>query len=87
MSEKLEKIIAIAQQAKDSDFTEIWTPTYIARGYLVKDKNQIVDKVVTLKNVQIFPIFDECETSTDGINREWLNIFEDQIISFTIIKW
>ena len=86
MSEKLKKIISIAEQANHSDLMEIWTNTYIARGHLIKSDNQIVEGLVSLKNVKIFPIFSECEATNGAIERQWLNIFEDQVISFTVIR-
>lgn len=86
MSKKLQNIIEIANQANAADLIEIWTNSYIARGSLLKDTDRTFEGVVTLMGVEIYPILSECECSDGKIDREWLNIFEDQIISFTVIK-
>lgn len=85
MSERLQKVINISEHAHSSQ-VEIWTNTFKATGSLFKRDNEIVEGVVTLKNAKVYPIFNEdSKCSCTSVEREWLNIFEDKIIAFTVI--
>jgi len=84
MSEKQAKISLISNISSNADKIEIWTETFVVRGNLLKEKT--VDGIVSVVNAEIYPIFNECECSEGSIERPWLNIFEDKIISFTILK-
>ncbi|HSA07590.1 MAG TPA: hypothetical protein P5556_10485 [Candidatus Gastranaerophilales bacterium] len=80
---KLKKIIEIAEQA-NSEEIEVWTNTFKAMGTVLKDENRIAKGIVSLKNAIVSPLFIENECTDTSY--EWLNIFEDQVIAFTIVK-
>lgn len=80
---KLKKIIEIAEQA-GSEEIEVWTDSFKAMGTLLKDKDRVEKGIVSMKNPIISPLFIENEC-TDTVY-DWLNLFEDQIIGFTIVK-
>lgn len=80
---KLEKILEIAEQA-DSNQIEIWTDSFKVMGTLFKDKERIANGIISLENPIISPLLVECEC-TDSMY-DWLNVFEDQIIAFTVVK-
>ncbi|MEI7474391.1 MAG: hypothetical protein WCK67_06385 [bacterium] len=85
MSEKFEKILKIADVAHSSRI-ELWTPTFKAVGVLYKSDDKVVDGLVTLTNVKVYPLFSENGESTClSVDRDWLNIFEDKVIAFTVI--
>ncbi|MFA6988877.1 MAG: hypothetical protein WC197_02305 [Candidatus Gastranaerophilaceae bacterium] len=87
MSEKLAKVIQIAQMAENAEEIIIMTDAFKARGKLIKDKSKTVEGVVTLTDATICPHFDICECKKSlNSKHEWLNIFEENIIAFTIIK-
>ncbi|OGI22601.1 MAG: hypothetical protein A2287_07475 [Candidatus Melainabacteria bacterium RIFOXYA12_FULL_32_12] len=86
MKSKLEKIFEIANQTYNVDKLEVWTDSYVARGNLLNEPGKTVEGIVTLIDVDVYPIFSECECSGGSVSRTWLNIFEDQIISFTFTK-
>lgn len=86
LSEKLKKMIEIADQAGNSSEIEIWTSTFKARGTLLKDANKAVEGIVSLINARMIPTFTESEGPLDIVVHNWLNIFEDEIIAFTVIN-
>jgi len=80
---KLKKIIEIAEQAGSTE-VEIWTNSFKAMGTLLKDKDRIESGIISLQNPIVSPLLVECEC-TDSMY-DWLNIFEEQIIAFTVVK-
>lgn len=83
MSDKLKKLIEIADHANNSDLIEIWTHSYVAKGNIIKDKP--VEGIISLNNAEVYPLFCDCEPECK-IHRDWLNIYEDHIISFTVVR-
>lgn len=87
MSEKFSKMLTISERSEGSDQVEVWTQSYIVRGHMLKDKTKAIEGVVTLTDANIMPVFCECGDSHEPkIHRDWINIFEEHIISFTIYK-
>lgn len=87
MSEKLAKVIQIAQMAENAEEIIIMTDAFKARGKLFKDQSKAVEGIITLTDATICPHFDICECkNTLNSKVEWLNIFEENIIAFTVIK-
>lgn len=86
MSEKLKKIIEIANDANHSNEVEIWTNSFRARGIIVKEPGRTVDGIISLADARIIPFITDIENSVDIILHNWLNIFEDQIIAFTVLR-
>lgn len=80
---KVSKIIEIADQAKSTQ-VEIWTSSFKVMGTLFKDKDRLEKGIVSIQNPIVSPLLVECEC-TDSMY-DWLNIFEDQIIAFTVVK-
>ena len=80
---KLKKIIDIATQAQATEI-EIWTNSFKVMGCLFNDKERIEKGIVTLQNAIVSPLFVEVECA--DTRYDWLNIFEDQVIGFTIVK-
>lgn len=83
MANKLEKLIKIAEET-GSEEIEIWTNSFKAMGTLFKDKDRIEKGVVSIKNPIVSPLFVESECA--DTTYDWLNIFEDQVIAFTVVR-
>lgn len=83
MANKVEKIIKIAEDA-GSEEIEIWTNSFKAMGTLFKDKERIEKGIISLKNPIISPLFIENECTDSAY--DWLNVFEEQIIAFTVVR-
>ena len=83
MTTKLTKIIKIAEEA-GSDEIEIWTNSFKAMGTLFKEEERVEKGIISIKNPIITPLFKENENEDSPY--DWLNIFEDQVIAFTIVK-
>lgn len=80
---KLEKIIEIAEQSGSVE-VEVWTNSFKAMGTLLKDKDRIEKGIVSIQNPIVSPLFIECDATDSAY--DWLNIFEDQIIAFTLVR-
>lgn len=80
---KLNKIIEIAEMS-GSEEIEIWTNSFKAMGTLFKDKSRIEKGIVSLQNPIVSPLF--VEDVCADTKYDWLNIFEEQVIAFTIVK-
>lgn len=80
---KLEQIIKIAEEAGSQE-VEIWTNSFKAMGTLYKDQNRLEKGIISLKNPIVSPLFIESEFA--DTQYDWLNIFQDQIIAFTVVK-
>ncbi len=80
---KLRKIIEIAEMT-GSDEIEVWTDSFKVMGTLFKDSERIEKGIVSIKNPIISPLLIENECTDSAY--DWLNLFEDQIIAFTIVK-
>lgn len=79
---KLTKIIEISELT-NSDKISIWTNSFKVSGKLYKDKEKLEKGIVSIESPSIKPFLPGCEPES---THDWLNIFEDQIIAFTIIK-
>lgn len=80
---KLEKIIEIAEQAGSNE-VEVWTNSFKAMGILLKDKDRIAKGIISIQNPIVSPLFIESAITDSAY--DWLNVFEDQIIAFTVVK-
>lgn len=80
---KVEKIIKIAECTGSSKI-EVWTTSFKVEGTLLTDEDKIAKGIVSIINPIIHPLLgNEVESE---LKYEWLNIFEDEIIAFTIVK-
>ena len=92
MSNKVLKKLLKVSSLCGCDKVAIWTDSFLAKGELYKDSSDMIEDVVTLKNVTIHSIGCECtESNTCGCTDvekqlEWLNIFDDKVIAFSFLK-
>lgn len=92
MSNKVLKKLLKVSSLCECDKITIWTESFVAKGILLKEHSDIIEDVVTLKNVTIHSIGCKCdENNTCGCTSEekeleWLNIFEDKIVGFSFLK-
>ncbi len=85
MSDKLNKVLNISDQANHSEDIEVWTNTFKVKGKLFKDKKKAIKGVITLQNASVCSHYGDCNCS-DNMTHEWINIFEDKIIAFTLFQ-
>lgn len=92
MSNKVLKKLLKVSSLCGCDKVAIWTDSFLAKGTLFKDATDMIEDVVTLKDVTLHSIGCECtETDTCGCTDadkqyEWLNIFDDKIVGFSFLK-
>ena len=81
---KTEKIIEIAKDANDSYGIIVFTASFKVVGTIVKDSDMISKGILTLKNATICNALENFECSFSHHVYDWLNVFEDEIIAFSI---
>ena len=87
MGDKIKKILAVSESAEHSDQIELWTKTFKVFGTLLTDQSKLIEDVVTIKDAKICKHFDGCECGKGKTEcSQWLNVFEDQIIAFSILR-
>ena len=87
MSEKAIKILQIAEQAENAEGIVVLTDSFKAKGKLYKDKSKTVEGIITLTDAVVCPHFSECECKESlTSHHDWLNIFEENIVAFTILR-
>ena len=80
---KVDRIIKIAEFASSKKI-EVWTTSFKVVGTLLTDEDKIAKGIVTIINPIIHPLLgNEVESE---LKYEWLNIFEDEIIAFSIVR-
>ena len=64
----------------------IFTSAFKTRGKLLTDKNKVKDELITLMDAVICPHFEKCQCEENAQYLEWLNIFEKEILAFSILS-
>lgn len=86
MSDKLKRIFEIYELSQNPKEVVIFTSAFKTRGKLLIDKNKIKDDLITLMDAVICPHFEKCQCEETAQYIEWLNIFEKDIIAFSIVS-
>lgn len=85
MGLKRETILYVAQDAGEANKVIVWTNSFRAEGTLFKDKENFERNVITLMDAHICNPFEKC-TCEGRSTIKWLNIFEDEVISFSVVQ-
>ena len=85
MSDKIKRIFEIYEISHNPKEVVIFTSAFKAKGKLLIEKSKIKDDIATLTDAVICPHFEECQCEENAQNIAWLNIFEKDIIAFSII--
>lgn len=98
MNDKLNQILKVAKDLQNPELC-LLTADYKIEGNLLQDEKKILPGVVTLQDVRVYCLSkQEIVLSEKAINPitkavnavksdkyEWLNVFEDQIIAFSLL--
>jgi len=85
MSNKVKKIFEIFELVQNPKEIIIFTQAFKVKGTLITDKNKLKDEVITLMDAVICPHFEKCQCEDAAKYVEWLNIFEEDIIAFSVV--
>ncbi len=85
MVDKTKRLFEIYELAKDPKEVIIFTEAFKVRGKLLTDKTKIKDDIITLMDAVICPPFEKCQCEDKAQYHEWLNIFDKEIIAFSIV--
>lgn len=85
MTDRIKKVFEIYELAPNAKEVVIFTSAFKARGKLLTDKTKIKDAILTLKDAVICPHFEKCQCEENAQYIEWLNIFEREILAFSIL--
>ena len=85
----IEKIIHIAEKIEERTEQKmkiiVFTHSFKALGNLVTESDMISKGILSLQNAIICSSFENFDCTTAHHSYEWLNLFEDQIVAFSII--
>jgi len=85
MVDNMTRLLEIYELSPDAKEVVIFTCTFKARGKLLTDKSKIKDDLVTLIDAVICPAFEKCQCEETAQYYEWLNIFDKDILAFSVI--
>ena len=81
---KVESIMKIAQNVDNSDKIILFSKSFKVVGTIVKESDMISKGILTLRNATVCNSLENFECSFSHHVYKWLNIFEDEIIAFSI---
>ncbi|MDD3419598.1 MAG: hypothetical protein PHE78_03235 [Candidatus Gastranaerophilales bacterium] len=86
MVDKMKRIFEIYELSENPKEVVIFTKAFKARGILLSDKEKVLDEVITLKDAVVCQPFDKCQCEEHAQYHEWLNIFDKDIIAFSVLS-
>lgn len=85
MSDKIRKILDVSKMAGDEKEIVVWTEAFKVKGKLFTDMNKMEEGVVTLQDAIVCRHFEDCQCEEQSHYYKWVNLFEEQVIGFSII--
>ena len=82
---KVEKILDIAKKIEETNKIIVFTHSFKALGTIVTESDMNSKGVLTLRNAFICSSFENFDCTISHHSYEWLNLFEEQIVAFSII--
>ncbi len=86
MSDKIKRIFEIYEISHNPKEVVIFTSAFKTKGKLLIEKSKIKDDIITLMDAVVCPHFENCQCEENPQYIEWLNIFDKDIIAFSIIS-
>ena len=86
MVDKSKRLFEIYDLSKEPKEVIVFTESFKARGKLLTDKLKMKDDIITLMDAVVCPPFEKCQCEEQAQYHEWLNIFDKEIIAFSIIS-
>ena len=86
MSDKIKRIFEIYEISHDPKEVVIFTSAFKAKGKLLIEKSKIKDDIITLMDAAVCPHFENCQCEENAHCIKWLNIFEKDIIAFSVMS-
>jgi len=81
---KTEKIMEIAKEADESERIIVFTASFKVVGKLLKKSDMISKGILTLTNATVCNALENFECNFSHHVYDWLNIFEEQIVAFSV---
>lgn len=85
MADKIKRIFEIYELSENPKEIVIFLENFKVRGKLFTDKSKIKDDVITLTDAVVCSHFDKCQCEETAKYYEWLNIFDKEIIAFSVL--
>lgn len=85
MVDKTKRLFEIYELTNNPKEVIIFTAAFKARGKLLADKMKIKDDIITLTDAVVCPPFEKCQCEEQAQYHEWLNIFDKEIIAFSVV--
>ena len=81
---KTEQILEIAKNADNAERIILFTSSFKVVGKLLKKSDMISKGILTLTGATICSTLENFECTFSHHRYDWLNIFEDEIIAFSV---
>ena len=81
---KIEKIMEIAKEADDAERIIVFTNSFKVVGSILKKSDMISKGILTLTGATVCNALENFECTFSHHVYDWLNIFEEQIIAFSV---
>jgi len=81
---KTEKILKIAKEAGNADRVIVFVNSFKIVGHLYQESDMIEKGILTMQNATVCNSLENFECTFSHHTYKWLNIFEDEIIGFSI---
>ncbi len=81
---KTERILKIAKEANESDRIIVFVNSFKIVGHLHKESEMHEKGILTLKDATVCNSLENFECTFSHHTYKWLNVFEDEIIAFSI---
>lgn len=85
MSERVRKILDVSKMAQGEKEIVIWTSAFKVKGKLYTEMDKLEEGVVTLTDAIVCRHFEDCQCEENSHYYKWVNVFEDQVIGFSVI--
>lgn len=86
MVDKMTRILEIYELSTEAKEVVVFTASFKARGKLLTDKSKLKDDLVTLVDAVVCSPLEKCQCESTAQYFEWLNIFDKDILAFSIIS-
>ena len=86
MVDKIKRLFEIYELSENPKEIIIFTGAFKVRGKLFTDKNKLKDDIVTLTDAVVCPPFEKCQCEEQAQYYEWMNIFDKEIIAFSVVS-
>lgn len=85
MVDKIKRIFEIYELSESPKEIVIFMQNFKVRGKLFTDKTKMKEDLITLTDAVVCNHFDKCQCEETAKYYEWINIYDKEILAFSVI--